>query len=50
MPRDVEGMSLLGVSFEIDASVRDNLRNRLAILSNAIKAAKERPQHTLHAA
>jgi len=50
MPCDVEGMSLLGVSFEIDASVRDNLRNRFAILSNAIKAAKERPQHTLHAA
>ena len=50
MPCDVEGMSLLGVSFEIDASVRDNLRNRFAILSNAARVDKERPQPALHAA
>lgn len=49
MPCDVEGMSLLGVSFKIDASVRDNLRNRLAMI-NAARLAKESPQPTRHAA
>lgn len=50
MPHDVEGMSLLAVSFEIDASVRDNLSHRLAMVAKPTHRAKERPQHALHAA
>jgi acyl-homoserine lactone synthase len=50
MPCDVEGMSLLGVSFEIDASVRDNLRNRLAMLTNVTRIGRESSQPKLHAA
>jgi acyl-homoserine lactone synthase len=50
MPCEIEGMSLLGVSFEIDASVRNNLRDRFAFLSNASRVPRERSQPTLHAA
>jgi acyl-homoserine lactone synthase len=50
MPHDVEGMSLLAVSFKIDAGVRDNLSARLAMIAKAAHSGKERPQHALHAA
>jgi hypothetical protein len=46
----VEGMSLLAVSFKIDACVRDNLGARLAMIANAAHSNKERRQHALHAA
>jgi acyl-homoserine lactone synthase len=50
MPCDVEGMSLLGVSFDIDASVRDNLKNRLAMLTNVTRIGRQRSSPALHAA
>jgi acyl-homoserine lactone synthase len=50
MPHDVEGMSLLAVSFKIDACVRDNLSARLAMMTNATHGGKERPRQALHAA
>ena len=50
MPHDVEGMSLLAVSFKIDALVRDNLAARLAMIANKSNSAKERRRSALHAA
>jgi acyl-homoserine lactone synthase len=50
MPHDVDGMSLLGVSFNIDAGVRDNLSKRLTQFRSAGAATRERRQHTLNAA
>ena len=50
MPHDVEGMSLLGVSFKIDASVRDNLRKRLTQFRNAGAGGKQRLERALNAA
>ena len=50
MPHDVEGMSLLAVSFKIDASVRDNLSTRLAMINNLAKGGRQKPRNTLHAA
>jgi acyl-homoserine lactone synthase len=49
MPCDVEGMSLLAVSFDINAGVRDDLKSRLAMITNA-RIVKEPPQLALHAA
>jgi acyl-homoserine lactone synthase len=46
MPHDVDGMSLLAVSFEVDESVRANLSHRLAMFRSLRPA---RPQ-ALHAA
>jgi acyl-homoserine lactone synthase len=50
MPHDVEGMSLLAVSFKIDACVRDNLSARLAMIAKTAKGGRDRSQHALHAA
>jgi acyl-homoserine lactone synthase len=50
MPQDVEGMSLLGVSFKIDACVRDNLSHRLAMFTQASHGRKGRRRYALNAA
>ena len=42
MPRDVDGMSLLAVSFEIDESVRANLSNRLARFRDSVPARRRK--------
>jgi acyl-homoserine lactone synthase len=50
MPKEVDGMSLLGVSFKIDAAVRDNLRNRLTLINNAMEASRQSRQTLRQAA
>jgi acyl-homoserine lactone synthase len=50
MPCDVEGMSLLGVSFKIDVGVRDNLRRRLTLLAEKSPSARQGQQFELNAA
>jgi acyl-homoserine lactone synthase len=42
MPRDVDGMSLLAVSFEIDESVRANLSNCLARFQNPVPLRRQK--------
>jgi acyl-homoserine lactone synthase len=44
MPQELEGMSLLAVSFKVDAEVRDNLSARLATLVKASKGRENKPR------
>ena len=50
MPRDVEGMMLLAVSFNVDRSVCDNLSARVASIKNKQLNGSAKPQTTMHAA
>ena len=49
MPQDVDGMSLLGVSFEIDEQVLSNLKNRL-VMFEGLKSSSAHRRAGLHAA
>jgi acyl-homoserine lactone synthase len=49
IPGDVEGMSLLAVSFDVDESVRANLSQRLAMFRD-LRPPKARQSDALHAA
>ncbi len=49
IPQDVEGMSLLAVSFHVDESVQANLASRLAMLRN-LRPSRGQTQVERHAA
>jgi hypothetical protein len=50
MPKEIEGMSLLAVSFPVDEKVRDNLKARLASAVVTTRERHDRREHPKKAA